>query len=68
MSKFAERLKELRQEQNLSQRDLAKATKIAQGSISGYESGTNRPSDEVIITFCKFFKVSSDFMLGLSDE
>lgn len=68
MSKFAERLKELRLEQNLSQRDLAKATKISQTSISVYERGTIRPTDEVIITFCKFFKVSSDFMLGLSDE
>jgi len=67
MSKFAQRLKELRIEQNLSQMQLAKTTKIGQTSISEYEQGINRPTDEVIIVFCKFFKVSADYMLGLED-
>ncbi len=67
MSKFAERLKELRLENNLTQSKLADATGINQTSISAYELRKIRPTDEVIITLCKFFKVSADFLLGLED-
>lgn len=68
MSKFAERLKELRLEKNLTQDMLADQTGITQASISIYELKKARPTDEVIITFCKFFKVSADYLLGLKDD
>ncbi len=68
MSKFAERLKELRLENKLTQDMLAEQTGITQSSISIYELNKTRPTDEVIITFCKFFKVSADYLLGLSDN
>ncbi len=68
MSKFAERLKELRLENKLTQDMLAEQTGITQSSISAYELKKARPTDEVIITFCKFFKVSADYLLGLSDN
>lgn len=68
MSKFAERLKEIRLERGLKQDDLSRYTNISQSSISGYELNKVRPTDEVIIAFCKFFNVSADFLLGLKDE
>ncbi len=67
MSKFGERLKELRQEKHLTQDQLADKTGISQGSISAYELNKARPTDEVIISFCKFFGVTSDYILGLED-
>ncbi len=67
MSKFSERLKELRLENKLTQMQLANATHISQTSISAYESGRSQATEEVIITFCRFFDVSADFILGLSD-
>ena len=67
MSKFGERLKELRIENKLTQTKLAQATGVNQTSISAYELRKMRPTDEVIIIFCKYFKVSSDFLLGLED-
>lgn len=67
MSKFGERLKELRIENKLTQTKLAIATGINQTSISAYELQKMRPTDEVIITLCKFFKVSADYILGLED-
>lgn len=68
MSKFAERLKEIRLERGLKQDDLSRYTNISQSSISGYELNKVRPTDEVIIAFCKYFNVSADFLLGLKDE
>lgn len=67
MSKFAERLKLLRVEKGLTQMQLAKETNISQTAISAYEKRRNRPSDDIIILFCKYFKVTSDYLLGLSD-
>ena len=67
MSKFSQRLKELRKERNLSQKQLAQDTKIGQTSISGYEIGSSHPTDEVIIVFCKYFNVSADYILGLEN-
>ena len=67
MSKFSERLKEIRLERRLTQDELAVLTGITQGSISAYELKKARPTDEVIITFCKFFGVSADYLLGLVD-
>lgn len=67
MSKFGERLKDLRIERKLTQDKLAELTGITQAAISCYELKKSKPTDEVIITFCKFFKVSADYLLGLVD-
>lgn len=66
--KFGEKLKELRIEQQLSQSRLAQLTGISQTAISAYERGSARATEEVIVVFCRFFKVSADYMLGLSDS
>ena len=67
MSKFGERLKEIRIEKGLTQDRLSDAVGITQASISAYEAQKMSPTAEVIITFCKFFQVSADFLLGLED-
>lgn len=68
MRVFAERLKELRLEAGLNQSELASATNVNQTTISSYELDKISPTAEMIVIFCKFFKVSSDYMLGLSDD
>lgn len=68
MNKFAERLKELRLENNLTQNQLSINTKLSQSIISAYEAGKKSPTMDVIIIFCKYFNVSSDFIIGLKDE
>ncbi len=68
LSKFNERLKDLRQDKKLTQTKLSELTGISQSMISAYELNQTRPTDYVIITFCKFFGVSADYILGLTDE
>ncbi len=68
MSIFAERLKELRMENNLSQSELARNTGLSQTAIGKWESDKRRPSIDVLTTLCDYFKVSADFLVGLKDE
>ena len=67
MDKFAERLKELRQEKRLSQRELAKETGFSQPAIARWESKLQIPNIEVAIVFAKYFSVTTDYLLGLEN-
>jgi len=61
------RLKELRDEKGLSQAQLGKEIGIAQKTISNYELGAREPDIETIKKLCKFFNVTSDFLLGIEE-
>ena len=67
METFAERLKELRTEKNLTQVELAKATSLSKSAISFWESGERTPNINAIIVLAKFFEVSADYLIGLED-
>lgn len=67
MNKFAERLKELRKELNVTQDKLSADTKISQAAISSYENGLQSPTIDVVVVFCKYFNVSADYLIGLVD-
>ena len=67
MIKFSERLKELRTEKGLSQRDLARATGISQNAIAFWENEKRVPNANAVITLAKYFNVSTDYLLGLED-
>jgi len=67
MNKFSVRLKELRIEKGISQRELAKATQLSQSGIVHWENNNRIPNAEVIIKFAEFFGVSADYLLGLQD-
>ena len=64
---FAENLKQLRIEKNLSQRELAKLCGYSQPAIARWEANLQIPNIDVAITFAKFFNVTTDFLLGLED-
>lgn len=67
METFAERLKELRTEKNLTQVELAKATNLSKSAISFWKSGERTPNINAIIVLAKFFEVSADYLIGLED-
>lgn len=67
MEIFAERLKELRLEKELTQRELAKQTGLSRSAITFWEHCERIPSAEAIIVLAKFFGVSADYLLGLED-
>lgn len=64
---LGKRLKELRAEKGVFQKDVASAVHVAQNTIAGYETGSKEPSLEVLVLLCKFYNTSSDYLLGLKD-
>lgn len=67
MKIFAERLKQLRNDSELSQREIAEYLHIKQQSYLRYELGTGEPSLEIVVQLAKKFDVSTDYLLGLED-
>ena len=62
------RLKELRERLNMSQYQIADALAFKQPAWARYESGKSGMNTETLIHICKTFNVSSDWLLGLTDE
>lgn len=62
--KIAERLKELRQENGLSQSVLAQKIGVSQKAIDYWERGVNEPKATYIVKLADFFDVSADYILG----
>ena len=69
MNAFAERLKELRQERNLTQQQLCinLKFKISQSCIVLYENGKRQPTLNSLILLAQYFGVSLDYLAGLED-
>ena len=68
MIKFSERLRELRQEKGMKQREMADILQIKLRSYQNYEGGERRPDYEGLVTLADYFDVSTDYLLGRSDE
>lgn len=64
---FAFRLRQLMQEKKVTCRKLGNVVKTSYASISNYRSGRCEPDIEMIVGICKYFNVSADWLLGLSD-
>lgn len=69
MSVFKHRLKFLREEaQGLTQRKFAKILNVSSSTVGMWETGERKPDIDTIGIISKYFKVTSDFLLGLSDK
>lgn len=64
-STFEARLKELRGDKNLA--DVAEALGISRVSLGYYESGKRHPDAEVLVKMARYFNVSLDYLVGISD-
>ena len=67
MKIIAKRIKELREEKGLSQKELAKELSVTQTTISKWEQDIRNPDIYTIVKMCKLFNVSADYFLGLED-
>ena len=61
------RIKELREDRDLRQADVAAATGIDQRTLSNYETGKTNPDSFAIIKPAEFFGVTCDYLLGVND-
>ena len=61
------RLKYLRKTKGVTQKEVAFALGITLSAYSNYEQGLREPSNEILIKLCRYFDVSADYLLGLSE-
>ena len=65
---FGKRLATVRKKQNLSQYALADRLGFSRGQIANYEQGKRQPDYETLIKIADFFGVSTDYLLGVTDN
>ncbi|SHJ43220.1 helix-turn-helix domain-containing protein [Lutispora thermophila] len=64
---FGSILKKLRTEKNITQEELAKVLNVSRPTIGRYEINERFPDQENLVKLSKFFNVSIDYLLGLTD-
>ncbi len=62
------RLRDLREDNDLKQKQIADYLHIKQNTYSQYENGQRQLPIDVLIKLAKYYKVSTDYILGLTDE
>ena len=62
------RLKELRKEQKLTQKELAKAINVAPSTIGDYEKRNKPIATPFLYDICKKYNISADYLLGKIDS
>jgi len=67
MQKLAERLYNLRKEQNLTQEDAAEKLGIALRTYCRYEKNEREPTAPVLVQMADFYNVSLDYLVGRSE-
>lgn len=62
------RLKDLREDNDLTQKEIAEYLNIRQNTYSQYENGQRQIPLEALIALAKYYKTSTDYILGLTNE
>lgn len=68
MADFSGRLKELRNNKQLTQSEFGALFNLSKQTISGYEKGDNDPPIDTLQKFADFFGVTTDYLLGRNDH
>lgn len=65
---YYKRIKELREDHDKKQKELANLLNIGRSQYGNLENGISDINGEKLITLCKFYNVSADYILGLTNE
>ena len=65
---LGQRLLELRKQNGLSQKVIAELLKITRTQVSDIENGKSGTNLERFVQLCEFYRVSSDYLLGITDD
>ena len=65
---YWERIKALREDNDITQKTIAQYLNIAQNTYSQYENGKREIPISMLIKLCQYYHVSSDYILGLSND
>lgn len=65
--KYIKRIRDLREDNDLTQQEVADVLETSQTMYARYERGANEMPIRHLIKLCRLYRVSSDYILGLSD-
>lgn len=65
---FGQRIKELRLSLGLNQEDFGKTLNVTKQSVSNWENGNIQPSVDILMKIATKYSVSSDYLLGLTQN
>lgn len=65
---YAQRIKDLREDKDMKQRQLAEILKTTQSYYAQYENEKRPLPIEHLITLCRYYNVSADYILGFTNE
>ena len=65
---FSQTMSALRKQRRLNQRKVAADLNISQALLSHYETGAREPGLDFVCRACKYYNVSADYLLGLSEN
>ena len=68
MALFLQKLRGLREDNDLTQTDIANVLGTSQTMYARYERGANELPLHHLITLCKFYNVSADYLLGTAPD
>ncbi len=63
-----QRIRDLREDADLTQTEMGKAINLPQRTYAYYESGQRTVPPEVLISLAKYHKTTVDYILGLTDK
>lgn len=64
---YTKRMKDLREDSDLNQENVAKVLNITRQQYQLYESGKRKLPIDKLMEICKFYNVSADYLLGFTD-
>ena len=62
------RIKDLREDNDITQKEIADYLHIKQNTYSQYENGQRQIPIDILITLAGFYNTSVDYLLGLTDQ
>ena len=68
MKTFGEKLKELRIDKGLTQKKVAEALSVTVSTLSHWECTYEEPWFKDLLTLCRLYEVSADYLIGLTEE
>ena len=66
--KYVKRIRDLREDSDKTQNDIAEVLGTSQTMYARYERGANELPIHHLLVLCKYYKVSADYILGLTDK
>ena len=66
--KYIKRIRDLREDNDKTQNEIAEVLGTSQTMYARYERGANELPIHHLLVLCKYYKVSADYILGLTDK